>query len=70
VLAQHDSYPLGGRYPTMAWSPREQVFDSVTVPLQAPLEIGDQVIAGIYVLPDSRPVPTTTGEAFVRVPLS
>jgi hypothetical protein len=70
VLAQHDSYPLGGRYPTMAWSPREQVFDSVTVPLQAPLEIGDRVIAGIYVLPDSRPVPTTTGEAFVRVPLS
>jgi hypothetical protein len=69
VLAQHDSYPLEGRYPTSQWSPGEQVFDTVVMPLKEAVSPGDRVVAGIYVLPDARPVPTTTGEAFAAVPL-
>jgi len=70
VLAQHDSYPLEGRYPTALWWPGEVVYDRVRLPLKEPLRPGDRLIAGVYVLPDPRPVPTTTGEAFAVLPLS
>ena len=70
VLAQHDSYPMDGRYRTSQWSAGERVFDRLVLPLKEALAPGDRVVAGIYVLPDARPLPTTTGEAFAVVPLT
>jgi 4-amino-4-deoxy-L-arabinose transferase-like glycosyltransferase len=69
VLAQHDSYPLAGRYPTSQWSAGEQVFDRVVLPLKESVSAEDRVVTGLYVLPDPRPLPATTGEALAVVPL-
>ncbi|HLY64748.1 MAG TPA: glycosyltransferase family 39 protein [Chloroflexota bacterium] len=70
LVAQHDSYPLDGRYPTSQWSPGEQVFDTVRLALPRPLLPGDQVEVGLYVLPGAQPLPPDSGAASVQVPIS
>ena len=48
------------------WSTGEQVADRVSLALPRPLQAGDSVIVGLYVLPDTTPVPLSTGEPFIR----
>ena len=69
VVAQHDSQPLEGRYPTTAWSAGEQVFDDIRLNLSRSVQVGDSLIAGVYVLPSSAPIPDQAGEPYVRIPL-
>ncbi|HLY64778.1 MAG TPA: hypothetical protein VKU60_04510, partial [Chloroflexota bacterium] len=69
VLAQHDSYPLDGRYSTTEWSAGEQVLDTVSLPLKQPLAQGDRVLVGLYVLPNPRAIRTVEGDDAVIVPL-
>ncbi|GEM_PF-1496559 len=69
LIAQHDSYPLDGRYPTTAWLPQEQVFDSVALSSPRPIQTGDSVILGLYRLPSTERLLTEQGESFVRLPL-
>lgn len=70
VLAQHDSYPLNRRYPTGLWTAGEQVVDDVELPLREPMPKGGQLVAGLYLLPDVRPIPTSTGGAYATIPLN
>jgi hypothetical protein len=68
LLGQHDSYPVGGRYPTTLWSRGEDVFDTVALKLSRPLTPSDTIIVGWYVLPDAdRRVLTTEGAPFVAL---
>jgi hypothetical protein len=68
VLAQHDSYPLNGRYPTSSWFAGEPVADTVELALPRPVQPGDSVIIGVYVLPQTQPIPTDSGQPYVRLP--
>ncbi|HLG73862.1 MAG TPA: glycosyltransferase family 39 protein [Chloroflexota bacterium] len=68
VLAQHDSYPWDGRYPTTLWLSGERVFDTVKLALTDALPPGSRIVIGAYVLPDARPLLTANGEPFVVVP--
>lgn len=69
VLAQHDSFPLDGRYPTSLWSTGEQVFDRVPLKLPRSLGADDRIIVGMYVLPDAtQRIPTVDGRDSVIVP--
>jgi hypothetical protein len=69
LLAQHDSYPLSGRYPTSLWDGGEHVLDKIT--LQAPqhFDAGESVIVGLYVLPSVDRLLTTEGQPYVTVPI-
>jgi len=67
LLAQHDSYPLNGRYPTSQWSAGEDLFDSIELPLFRSGADADAVIAGMYALPSTERVPTLDGKTFVRL---
>ncbi|HLG73865.1 MAG TPA: hypothetical protein VK009_25885 [Chloroflexota bacterium] len=68
LLAQHDSYPLEGRYPTSLWSQGEQVFDQVKLQ-KTRFESGDQVIVGLYVWPDAdKRIPTMDGQLYAVIP--
>ncbi len=69
VLAQDDSYPLRGTYPTSQWSQGEQVFDTVRLPLTKQPQPGDQLIAGLYTLPAAERISTLGGQTFVRLSL-
>jgi hypothetical protein len=49
VVAQTDGVPVGGRYPTSAWEPGEQIIDSRLIALPADLPGGGyRLIVGIY----------------------
>jgi hypothetical protein len=49
IVAQHDSQPREGRYPTSVWDQGEVVDDRHELPLAAGLRIGDyQVLVGLY----------------------
>ncbi|MFQ5578419.1 MAG: hypothetical protein ACE5G8_15665, partial [Anaerolineae bacterium] len=49
ILAQHDSPPDGGAYPTSLWAEGEYVAETVVLPLDAPLPAGTYTLrAGLY----------------------
>ncbi len=49
LLAQHDSAPAAGRWPTTSWQPHERVADAHGIPLPADLPPGDyELVAGLY----------------------
>jgi hypothetical protein len=69
VLAQHDAYPLDGRYPTSLWSPNEQVQDVITLRAQDTYDPRSSLIVGLYRLPEVRPIPTVDGRLWAHLPL-
>jgi hypothetical protein len=49
IVAQADSMPVGGRYPTSAWAPGEPIIDSRLIALPADLPGGEyRLIVGLY----------------------
>ncbi|HEU0169709.1 MAG TPA: hypothetical protein VFS62_18190 [Chloroflexota bacterium] len=69
LVAQHDSYPVDGHYPTSLWSAGETVYDSLSLTLPRPVQAGDSLIAGLYTLPSAKRLLTTTGQDHVTIPL-
>jgi hypothetical protein len=69
IVAQYDSQPLGGVYPTSQWQPGEQVIDPVIMPLPADLPPGTyQLVTGLYQLDTLARMPVgndTSGENVV-----
>lgn len=52
IVAQHDSQPLSGRYPTTAWQPGSTVVDLHGLQLPSGLQPGQyRVAVGLYYLP-------------------
>ncbi|MEW5958812.1 MAG: glycosyltransferase family 39 protein, partial [Chloroflexota bacterium] len=49
IIAQTDSQPVGGRYPTSVWDVGEVIRDEIVIPLPAELSRGDyKLLAGMY----------------------
>jgi hypothetical protein len=62
-LAQWDAQPLRGEYPTSLWPAGEVVEDRFALTLRANTPPGDYpVIAGLYLLPEVRRLPTGGGD--------
>jgi hypothetical protein len=59
LVAQHDSMPRGGAYPTGQWAPGEVVADSVTIDLAAVPAGEYELVVGLY---------ENLGDAFPRLP--
>jgi len=67
VIAQADSWPQGGAYPTLYWLPNEVVEDSYTIPVPPDTPPGEYTLqVGMYdgatgeraiTLVDGEPVP-------------
>lgn len=68
VVAQWDSQPLGGRYPTSLWSAGEQVEDSFDLPLDAGARAGATLIVGMYDLETMERLPVGD-KTFAEIPL-
>jgi 4-amino-4-deoxy-L-arabinose transferase-like glycosyltransferase len=66
IVAQCDSQPLGGDYPTSRWQPNETIIDPHQVPLPAGLRPGEyQIWVGMYQLETLERLPLvadTSGE--------
>ncbi len=68
VLAQYDSQPLGGRYPTSLWEPGELVADHFELALNGLRLEGATLVMGMYDLETMQRLPI--GEStFVEIPL-
>jgi hypothetical protein len=67
VLGQNDGPPLNGDYPTLGWSPGEELADRHTIPIKDSTTAGTRLSVGLYRLQDGTrlPVYAPTGE---RVP--
>ncbi len=62
-VAQADSQPQGGTYPTSAWNPREHVTDSRVLTIPKDLAPGSfSLLTGLYYLPTGRRVLVTPDE--------
>ncbi|HUX86369.1 MAG TPA: hypothetical protein VMW65_05160, partial [Chloroflexota bacterium] len=62
LVAQHDSPPLNGAYPTQFWDPGDTVDDRVTIQLPNSLPPGSyQVVVGLYQAPLGVRLVTTSG---------
>ncbi len=49
VVAQMDSPPAGGAYPTSLWQPGEVIRDTITVPMPPDLAAGNyEIVVGLY----------------------
>jgi hypothetical protein len=49
IVAQHDSQPAAGAYPTSAWTPGESLDEEVQVPLPTALPSGQyRLTVGLY----------------------
>lgn len=58
ILAQRDTPPQAGRYPTSQWRPREVVVDSANLPLPSSLAPGSyRVVVGLYRPTDGQRLP-------------
>ena len=63
ILAQHDSYPQQGQYPTSWWSPGEVVVDSYQLPLPESLPAGAYTLRlGLYEAQTGRRLPRSGAE--------
>jgi hypothetical protein len=71
TVAQHDSQPVGGNYPTSRWLPAETVIDSMTLPLPDNLPAGRYTLCtGLYRLDTLARLPVvndTSGENAIRL---
>jgi hypothetical protein len=64
LLAQHDSQPRGGEYPTSVWDPGEVVADQHEVTLPVDLPEGDyDVVVGLYVADSGERLPVLDSQA-------
>ncbi|RME79137.1 MAG: hypothetical protein D6784_01210 [Chloroflexi bacterium] len=72
TVAQHDSQPLGGLYPTSRWQAGETVIDPVVIPLPPDLPPGQyRIFTGLYRLDTLERLPVTndtSGENAVILP--
>jgi hypothetical protein len=66
IVAQRDSQPLNGAYPTSQWQPGETIIDPITLPLPENLPAGTySLYTGMYQLDTLERLPVTndtTGE--------
>ena len=63
LVAQRDSQPRDGRYPTSVWDPGEVVDDQHWLTLLAGLPDGDyQVVVGLYSMESGERLPVLDGE--------
>ena len=64
VIAQADSWPQGGAYPTLYWLPNEVVEDHYTIPLPSDVPSGEYMLrVGMYdAATGERPVTLVNGE--------
>jgi|GEM_PF-6498106 len=66
VVAQHDSPPLAGTYPTHFWDPGDRVGDSIGVPLPANLPAGTyRIEVGLYQPTTGVRLTTSTGSSII-----
>ncbi|HLG74428.1 MAG TPA: hypothetical protein VK009_28750, partial [Chloroflexota bacterium] len=65
-VAQHDSPPRGGAFPTTLWAPGEAVEDDVSLPVQAPPG-RYQLLAGAYDSQTQQRLPASTGGDTYRI---
>ncbi len=64
LVAQHDSWPRNGRYPTSVWDQGEVVDDRHSLVLPANLPDGDyQVIMGLYSVESGERLPVLDNES-------
>jgi hypothetical protein len=64
LVAQHDSQPRDGRYPTSVWDQGEVVDDAHLLVLPANLPDGDyQVVVGLYSVESGERLPVLDGES-------
>ncbi len=64
TVAQRDTQPLDGIYPTSAWQPGEQVIDLVSLPLPADVPPGTYILyAGMYRLDTLERLPVTNDKS-------
>ncbi|MBV8085299.1 MAG: hypothetical protein JO247_10850 [Chloroflexi bacterium] len=57
VIAQHDSGPLEGHYPTSLWDTGETITDSIELPIPS----GEHLEVGLYAQPSGQRLTTPTG---------
>lgn len=64
VMAQADSWPQGGAYPTLYWLPNEVVEDRYTIPVSPDMPPGEYtLLVGMYdAATDERPITLVDGE--------
>ena len=64
VVAQADGVPVGGRYPTSAWGPGEQIVDTRQLSLPADLPAGSyRLVIGLYSPADGGRLQSAQGDA-------
>jgi hypothetical protein len=64
LVAQHDSQPRDGRYPTSVWDQGEVVDDPHLLVVPANLPDGDyQVVVGLYSVESGERLPVLDGES-------
>jgi hypothetical protein len=57
LLGQDDGPPLDGDYPTLGWSPGEELADTHVIPIKADLVAGARLSVGLYRLEDGTRLP-------------